>query len=55
MIKYNIAKNNLYVYFKDVNDTYFEDLKTYKDKLDIDNYRKVVDTIVKDLSQQLNK
>ncbi len=55
MIKYNIAKNNLYVYFKDVNDTYFEDLKTYKDKLDIDNYRKVVDTIVKNLSQQLNK
>lgn len=55
MINYNIAKNNLYVYFSNINDKYFNDLETYKSKKDLDNYKNVVHKIVKDLSSQIDK
>ncbi len=55
MVKYEMAKNNLYVYFKNINNKYFEDLNTYKSELNIENYRKTVNIIIKDLSQQIGK
>ena len=55
MVNYNIAKNNLYVYFDNVNDKYFEDLETYKSKKDLSNYKNVVNKVIKELSSQINK
>lgn len=55
MIRYNIAKNNLYVYFENVNDKYFEELEIFKDKQDLDNYKNVVNKIIKELSSQIEK
>ncbi len=55
MVKYNIAKNNLYVHFNNVNDKYFSDLEEYKSKKDLENYKRTINTIIKDLSQQIDK
>ena len=55
MINYNIAKNNLYVYFDNINDKHFEDLEIYKSRKDLSNYKNVVDKIVKELSSQIDK
>ena len=55
MIKYNMAKNNLYIYFNNVNDKYFKDLDTYKDNSDLESYKNTVNKIVKELSQQIDK
>ena len=55
IVKYNIAKNNLYTHFNNVNDKYFVDLESYKLKKDLENYRHTINKIVKDLSQQIDK
>ncbi len=55
MVKYNIAKNNLYAHFNNVNDKYFTDLESYKSKNDLENYKITINTIIKDLSQQIDK
>ncbi len=55
IVNYNISRNNLYLYFDKVNDKYFEDLETFKSQRDLTNYKKVVNTIVKDLSSQIDK
>lgn len=54
MIRYNIAKNNLYVYFNNVNDKYFEDLETFKSQKDLKSYKNLINTIVKELSSQVH-
>lgn len=55
MIRYNIAKNNLYVYFENVNDKYFEELEFFQNKKDLNSYKNVINKIIKELSQQINK
>lgn len=55
MIKYNIAKNNLYIHFKDVNDKYFNDLDSYKKASNLESYKNTVNKIVKELSLQIDK
>ena len=55
MVNYNIAKNNLYVYFDHINDKHFKDLEAYKSKKDLDNYKNVINTVDKELSSQINK
>ena len=55
MVNYNIARNNLYVYFNNVNDKHFEDLEIYKSKRDLTNYKKIVNIVIKELSVQIDK
>ncbi len=55
LILYNIAKNNLYVYFKDINEEYFKDLDLIKKQGNLEDYQSVLNKFIKELSSQIKK
>lgn len=55
ILNYNVAKNNLYIYFKNINEEYFEELDSYQLNGNPFNFDKTLSLIIKELSQQIHK
>ena len=55
VINYNIAKNDLYIYFNNVPDELLKKLEDYNDKELLSDYKNTINLIIKELSQQINK
>lgn len=55
MSKYTIAKNNLYLYFKNVDRYHFIKLDEYREEYNIKEYKEVLNELVIDLSKEIPK
>lgn len=55
VINYNVAKNNLYIFFNYVPDRYLSNLETYNDKHELDKFKNTINLIIKELSKQIDK
>ena len=54
VIKYNSAKNDLYIYFNNIPDKLIESLENYNKK-SLSDYKVTLTSIIKKLSQQIGK
>lgn len=53
--EYNVAKNDLYIYFNNVPGALLDNLDKYKKEQNLDKYKTTINQIIKRLSAQLNK
>lgn len=55
MTDYNVSKNNLYAYFKNVNENYFNSLHSHTLNGNSFDFDKTLSLLIKELSQQIHK
>lgn len=55
VVSYNIAKNDLYIYFNNVPDRLIKNLENYNEKHSLPDYKNTINLIIKELSQQIDK
>lgn len=55
VIKFDVAKNNLYIYFQHVPSQYISNLETYNDNQQLDKYEECINLIVQSLAEEIER